>query len=110
SAPLQESSMKRALNFLLILAVFGLLSFPALAQANQISSRTAEVHGLKLHYLTAGHGTPVILLHGYAETSLMWKPIMPLLAERFMVIAPDLPGIGDSAIPPDGLDMKKAAI
>ena len=40
----------------------------------------------------------------------MWKPIMPLLAERFTVIAPDLPGIGDSAIPADGVDMKTAAI
>ena len=40
----------------------------------------------------------------------MWKPIIPALAERFTVIAPDLPGIGDSAIPTDGLDMKSAAI
>jgi len=40
----------------------------------------------------------------------MWKPIIPLLAERFTVIAPDLPGIGDSAIPANGLDMKRAAI
>jgi len=39
----------------------------------------------------------------------MWKPIIPLLAEKFTVIAPDLPGIGDSAIPKDGLDMKTAA-
>jgi len=38
----------------------------------------------------------------------MWKPIMPRLSERFTVIAPDLPGIGDSAIPADGLDMKTA--
>ena len=75
-----------------------------------IASRTAEINGVKLHYLTAGHGTPLILLHGYAETSLMWKPIIPLLAERFTVIAPDLPGIGDSDIPADGLDMKSAAI
>jgi hypothetical protein len=41
--------------------------------------------------LSAGHGPPLILLHGYAETSRMWKPIMPLLSERFTVIAPDLP-------------------
>ena len=75
-----------------------------------ISSRTADINGLKLHYMTAGQGTPLILLHGYAETSLMWKPIIPLLAERFTVIAPDLPGIGDSAIPTTGLDMKSAAI
>src|SRR6476646_4433956 len=40
----------------------------------------------------------------------MWKPILPVLAERFTVIAPDLPGIGDSDIPADGLDMKSAAI
>jgi pimeloyl-ACP methyl ester carboxylesterase len=75
-----------------------------------IVSRTAEIDGGKLHYLTAGNGTPLILLHGYAETSLMWKPVIPALAERFTVIAPDLPGIGDSDIPADGLDMKRAAI
>ena len=60
--------------------------------------------------MTAGHGTALVLLHGYAETSLMWRPIIPALAERFTVIAPDLPGIGDSDIPSDGLDMKSAAI
>src|SRR5450755_2328675 len=75
-----------------------------------IASRTAEVDGLKLHYLAAGQGPAVVLLHGYAETSRMWRPLIPLLAERFTVIAPDLPGIGDSAIPANGLDMKTAAI
>lgn len=40
----------------------------------------------------------------------MWKPIVPVLAERFSVIAPDLPGIGDSDIPKDGLDISSAAI
>jgi pimeloyl-ACP methyl ester carboxylesterase len=40
----------------------------------------------------------------------MWRPIIPLLAAKFTVIAPDLPGIGDSAIPESGLDMKNAAI
>jgi pimeloyl-ACP methyl ester carboxylesterase len=52
----------------------------------------------------------VILLHGYTQTSRMWTPIIPLLAKKFRVIAPDLPGIGDSEIPKDGLDMKTAAI
>jgi pimeloyl-ACP methyl ester carboxylesterase len=75
-----------------------------------INSRTADVEGVKLHYLTAGHGPAVILLHGYTQTSRMWKPLIPLLAEQFTVIAPDLPGIGDSEIPADGLDMKTAAI
>src|SRR5216683_2414257 len=89
-------------------------SFPAKAGAdagaNIIASRTAEVEGIKLHYLTAGQGPAVILLHGYTQTSRMWRPIIPLLAEKFTVIAPDLPGIGDSEIPADGLDMKTAAI
>ena len=80
------------------------------AAAQAITSKTAEVDGLKLHYLTAGHGPTVILLHGYTQTSRMWRPIVPLLAEKFTVIAPDLPGIGDSDIPKDGLDMKDAAI
>jgi pimeloyl-ACP methyl ester carboxylesterase len=110
--------MKRALNFLLGLTMFGLsflstsFSAGALGEATDktIGSRTAQINGVKLHYLTAGHGTALILLHGYAETSLMWKPIIPLLANRFTVIAPDLPGIGDSDIPTDGLDMKSAAI
>jgi pimeloyl-ACP methyl ester carboxylesterase len=75
-----------------------------------IVSKTAAAGGVELHYLTAGQGPAVILIHGYAETSLMWKPLIPTLAERFTVIAPDLPGIGDSSIPADGLDMTTAAI
>jgi pimeloyl-ACP methyl ester carboxylesterase len=78
--------------------------------ADKISSESAEVAGVKLHYLKAGGGPAVILLHGYTETSRMWRTIMPLLAEKFTVIAPDLPGIGDSDIPKAGLDMKSAAI
>jgi len=78
--------------------------------AEPIVSRTADVEGVKLHYRMAGHGPAVILLHGYAESSLMWEPVIPLLADRVTVIAPDLPGIGESSIPADGLDMKTAAM
>ena len=92
-----------------------LASTPRMARAAAggdaaITSRTADVDGVRLHYLTAGHGAPLILLHGYAETSRMWRPILPRLAETFTVVAPDLPGIGDSAIPAQGLNMKQAAI
>jgi alpha-beta hydrolase superfamily lysophospholipase len=82
----------------------------AAAAGGAIAAHDAEINGVKLHYLTSGHGPAVILLHGYTQTSRMWRPIIPKLAERFTVIAPDLPGIGDSAIPKDGLDMKNAAI
>jgi pimeloyl-ACP methyl ester carboxylesterase len=110
--------MKRFLSLLLGPFLFGPLllsvtfSFEAHGQAasGTIASLKAEIDGVELHYLTAGRGTPLILLHGYAETSRMWKPIIPVMAERFTVIAPDLPGIGDSDIPADGLDMKSAAI
>ena len=97
----------------LALAVFCLSLFPQSINAESsdksITSRTAEIDGVQLHYLTAGHGPAVILLHGYAETSRMWRPIIPLLAERFTVIAPDLPGIGESAIPAEKIDMITSA-
>ncbi len=110
--------MKYALTLCRAAAVFGLLttfgsgSTTAYADApdKTIVSRTAEIEGVRLHYATAGHGTALILIHGYTETSRMWNPIIPVLAERFTVIAPDLPGIGDSAIPKSGLDMKTAAV
>jgi pimeloyl-ACP methyl ester carboxylesterase len=93
------------------LAMLFLFAFVSVTRADDtIASRTVTIDGAKLHYMTAGHGTPLLLLHGYAETSLMWRPIIPQLAQRFTVIAPDLPGIGDSDIPKDGLDMKSAAI
>src|SRR5271168_2496431 len=105
--PFQLLGRFAALGILFLAAAVSATADPA---TETIASRTATIDGLKLHYLTAGHGTPLILLHGYAETSLMWKPIIPLLAEKFTVIAPDLPGIGDSDIPADKLDMKNAAV
>ena len=95
------------------IAVMVLATLPSIAEgapAAAIASHDADVNGVKLHYMMAGHGPAVILIHGYAETSRMWRPIIPLLAQKFTVIAPDLPGIGDSEIPKDGLDMKNAAI
>jgi pimeloyl-ACP methyl ester carboxylesterase len=83
----------------------------ASAQTGQptVPAKDATVNGLKLHSLTAGKGPALILLHGYTQTSRMWRPIMPQLAEKFTVIAPDLPGIGDSEIPKNPVDMKWAA-
>lgn len=75
---------------------------PAQKPTHAIASRFANVNGTRLHYLTAGSGEPVILLHGYAETSHMWRPLMALLANTHTVIAPDLRGAGESATPADG--------
>jgi pimeloyl-ACP methyl ester carboxylesterase len=109
-----RSQANTALTLLAGLATLILFTNASLAEepANgmAISSRVSGIDGVDLHYLTAGHGPAVILLHGYTQTSRMWRPIIPLLAENFMVIAPDLPGIGESGIPADGLDMKTAAM
>jgi pimeloyl-ACP methyl ester carboxylesterase len=103
--------MNRVLYPILPVFIFALFSAAVRAEPmdKNIVSRTAEVDGVKLHYMTAGHGPTVVLLHGFAETSRMWKAIIPLLAEKFTVIAPDLPGIGDSSIPADRIDMKTSA-
>src|ERR1700704_1276044 len=114
---LQGASMKRDLKLFPVLSVlcllFFLVSFSTSAHADtsgkSFVSRTAEIDGVKLHYTTGGHGPALILLHGYAETSRMWAPVLPLFGEKFTVIAPDLPGIGDSEIPANGSDMKTAA-
>jgi pimeloyl-ACP methyl ester carboxylesterase len=65
-------------------------------------SRFANVNGVRLHYLIAGAGDPVVLLHGYAETSHMWLPLIPRLSQTRTVIAPDLRGAGQSSTPAAG--------
>ncbi len=70
----------------------------------------ADVNGVRLHYFIGGKGNPVVLLHGYAETSHMWLPIMPLLAKNHTVIVPDLRGAGDSSKPESGYDKKNMAV
>jgi pimeloyl-ACP methyl ester carboxylesterase len=72
-------------------------------------TQSVAIDGGTLSVTVGGNGPPVVLLHGYAETSRMWQPLAKVLAPRFTVIAPDLPGIGDSSIPKTGLDMKTSA-
>lgn len=98
-----------------LLFILLITSIPARAQNEAklpagFTSKDASIDGLKLHYAMGGHGPAVMLLHGFAETSRMWTPILPVLGEKFTVIAPDLPGIGDSSIPASGINMKDAAI
>ena len=93
-----------------LFCIFSLFASPSYAVSAAIASRTANVDGVQLHYLTAGKGPAVLLFHGYTQTSRMWRPLIPLLSEKFTVIAVDLPGIGDSSIPADNkADMITAA-
>src|SRR3954466_2447990 len=90
-------------------SVAAILLLRPVQAAEPIAGRDAKLDNVQLHYLTAGHAAAtVILLHGFAETSRMWRSIIPTLAEKFTVIAPDLPGIGDSSVP-DKIDMLEAA-
>jgi pimeloyl-ACP methyl ester carboxylesterase len=83
---------------------------PVLAYAEKIESRFAEVNGLRMHYLLAGAGgSPVILVHGYAQNSHMWRPLMAELSKTHRVIAPDLRGFGDTTKAESGYDKKTMA-
>jgi pimeloyl-ACP methyl ester carboxylesterase len=87
-----------------------MIAEPAHAQAGPaVESRFAEVNGIKLHYLIAGKGEPIVLLHGYAQNSHMWLPLIAELAKTNTVVAPDLRGFGGSAKPEQGYDKKTMA-
>lgn len=96
-----------------ILVAIGLAAavtaMPAGAAAPTIKDGTTNAAGFKMHYLVAGKGEPVLLLHGYAQTSHMWRPLIAELAKTNLVIAPDLRGFGDSDKPDTGYDKKTLA-
>jgi pimeloyl-ACP methyl ester carboxylesterase len=60
----------------------------------------ARVNGIRMHYVTAGQGEPLLLLHGTPKTHYYWYKLIPLLTEHFTVVAPDLRGFGDTDKPP----------
>jgi pimeloyl-ACP methyl ester carboxylesterase len=80
------------------------------ARPADFTERFAKVNGVRLRYLVGGQGRAVVLLHGYAETGHMWRPILPVLAEHHTVVVPDLRGAGGSAKPPSGYDKKNMAV
>lgn len=67
-----------------------------------VESKFAEANGVRLHYLVVGQGDPVLLLHGFGQSSHMWRPLMRELAKNHTVIAADLRGAGQSDAPEDG--------
>ena len=69
----------------------------------------AYLKNVRMHYVTLGKGEPVLLIHGWPETWYAWRRLMPLLADRFQLIAPDTRGLGDSSRPVNGYDKKSVA-
>jgi pimeloyl-ACP methyl ester carboxylesterase len=72
-------------------------------------THAVHVDGSVVSLTVGGRGPAIVLLHGYAEDSRMWRPLATALANRFTIIAADLPGIGNSSIPADNINMKSSA-
>jgi pimeloyl-ACP methyl ester carboxylesterase len=66
----------------------------------------AAIDDVLLHYVTAGKGPPVVLIHGWPQTWWEWRHTMAALADRFTLIAPDMRGLGDSSRPLTGYDKR----
>ena len=64
-----------------------------------VEAQNVEIDGLSIRYLAAGEGPPLVLLHGAGDNSLDWRWVLPALARKHRVYAPDLPGSPDSARP-----------
>ena len=99
----------RALLAGLALAAAWLPLAAGAAAPKGFTEHDATVNGARIHYMIGGTGPAVLLLHGYAETSHMWLPLMPLLATNHTVIVPDLRGAGRSARTEAGYEKKNLA-
>jgi len=75
----------------------------------EIERNTIKANGVTLHYRACGEGPPMVLLHGWPQTSYSWRKMLPLLAPHYRCIAPDLRGFADSDKPVGGYDMRTVA-
>lgn len=76
----------------------------------ELRHQTANCNGIRQHYDEAGEGPTVVLLHGFPETSFAWRHQIPVLSERYRVIAPDLRGYGETEKPAAGYDKRTMAL
>lgn len=71
--------------------------------------QVANVNGINIHYVIGGTGEPLVLIHGFGQNWYMWNRLLPEFSKHFTVIAPDLPGLGESDKPEKGYDKKTLA-
>ena len=73
------------------------------------TARNVRANGLRFHTWIGGDGPPLVLVHGYPQSGIMWRKVAPTLAQHYTVVVPDLRGYGDSDKPRDGFDKKTMA-
>ncbi len=71
-------------------------SVAAARPPDNYKDQIANVNGVKIHYVIGGTGQPLLLLHGFGQNWYMWDRMLPEFSKHFTVIAPDLPGLGES--------------
>jgi alpha-beta hydrolase superfamily lysophospholipase len=75
----------------------------------EVTHHTVNANGIRQHYVEAGDGPPVVMLHGFPETHYAWRNQIPVLAQKYRVIAPDLRGYGETEKPASGYDKRTMA-
>ena len=75
-----------------------------------VEHRYVSAKGLRMHVAEAGQGDPVVLLHGWPQHWYVWRGVIPLLAERYRVIAPDIRGLGWTEAPPSGYEKEMLGV
>ena len=96
--------MKPLILFISLMLLCLALSSEAADLPQGAESQFAQVNGIRLHYVKMGKGPLLILLHGWPETWYEWRKVMPALASKFTVVAPDLRGLGLSEKTRGGYD------
>src|SRR5258708_1702358 len=104
----RSANRKESVMRLSFVALAGLLATAVSAAdfGTGFQQQMVPVEGCTVSATVGGQGPAVVLLHGYAETAQMWKPLAVKLAPRFTVIALDLPAIGGPPIPKSHTDME----
>lgn len=89
------------IRLILISAMALVISFPASAQQPEVLHKTVKVGELDIFYREAGpkDAPTILLLHGFPTSSQMFRKLIPALADKYHLIAPDYPGYGHSSMP-----------
>ena len=84
------------------------MSLP-LPSVDGVTSRFVPVGDLQVHVAEAGAGPPLVLLHGWPQHWYSWRRVVPLLADSYRLVMPDLRGHGWTSVPPGGYDKEQLA-